>query len=157
MDTGLGAGMCAQGHNHCLSPTHEASFYPWEARRQTRFLGVQHRSLNKQPLRVPPYTARVEQHKPTPQNDLNTSLSLQGTGFQAAAGLGQSGMSPKSCFWWSCSQEDQDTCTCSLQREEDRKTQQKRRFCWDALPDQAVREQKTGASGFLYRKVLLLE
>lgn len=154
---GFGAGMCAQGHDHCLSPTHQASFHPWEATKQNNSLDVQHRSSNNQPLRVPPHTARVEQHKPTAQNDLNMSQSLQGTGFQADAGLRQSGMAPKSCFWWSCSQEDQNTCTCSLQREEDRKTQQKRWVCMDTLPDQAVREQRTGASGFLYRKVLLLE
>lgn len=138
--------------------THVASSNPREAEKQTHFLDVQHRSFNKQPLRVPPHTARVEQHKPTPQNDLNACLSLQGTGFQAVAGLEQSEMAPEvqhgACFWWSCTQEDQNTCTCSLWREEDGQIQEKRQFCWDTLPDQAVRKQRTGASVFLYMKSL---
>lgn len=116
--------------------THVASSNPWEATKQTHFLDVQHRGFNKQPLGVPPQHSQAQQHKPTPLHDLSTSLSLQGTASQAAAVLGQSGMAPKSCSWWSCSQEDQNTCTCSLQREEDRKTTQKRQFCWGTLPDQ---------------------
>lgn len=76
--------------------THVASSNPWEATKQTHFLDVQHRSFNKQPRRVPPLTARVEQQKPTPQNELNACLSLQGTGFQAVAGLEKSGMAPNS-------------------------------------------------------------
>lgn len=87
MDTGFGAGVCSRTQ-HCLSPAYIASSNPWEATKQTHFLDVWHRSFNKQPLRVPPHTAPVEQGKPTPQNDLNMSLVTPGNRIPGSCWLG---------------------------------------------------------------------
>lgn len=104
----------------------------------------------------------MELHKPTPQNDLDMCLLLQGIVFQAAAGLEQSETPPElragSLLLVAMHPRGQEGCMCSLQREEDRKMQETRQLCWDMLPDQAIRKQRIGASDFLCmrRKDLLL-
>lgn len=144
--------------------------HAWQAvtlgkkKKNQHFLHVQSRSFNKYNLwESSPHTAQIELRKPTSQNDLNTCLPLQGIVFQAAAGSEQSETAPElragSLLLVAVHPRGRKTCTFSLQREEDRKMQERRQLCWDTLPDQAIRKQRIGASDFLYmrRKDSLLE